>query len=86
MLRTWDRVEGNVRSWGVSYLGDPSLHDQEVRVVHIQLDRSEEVLDSVVLDVASIDEVLVLPSDDDLSGDGDLIVVLVTQGRPRAVL
>ena len=55
-------------------------------VVHIQLDRSEEVLDSVVLDVAPVDEVLVLPSDDDLSGDGDLIVVLVTQGRPRAVL
>ena len=68
------------------YLGDPSLHDQEVRVVHIQLNRSEEVLDTVVLDIAAIDEVLVLAADDDLPGDGDLVIVLISERRPGGIL
>ena len=63
------------------YLCNPSLHDQEVRVVNIELDGPKEVLHSVVLDIAPVDEILVLPSDDYLPGDGDLIKVLISQGR-----
>ena len=52
-----------------------------MRVVYVELNRPEEVLDPVVLDVAPIDEVFVFASDDDLPGDGDLVEVLVAQGR-----
>ena len=54
-----------------------------MRVVDVQLDRPEEVLNSVVLNVAPVDQVLVLPADDDLPGYGDLVIVLVTQGGPE---
>ena len=64
----------------VAYLGDPPLHDEEVRVVHVELDGPEEVLDSVVLHVAPVDQVLVLPSDDDLPGYSYLVIVLISQG------
>ena len=57
-----------------------------MRVVHIQLNRSEEVLDTVVLDIAAIDEVLVLAADDDLPGDGDLVIVLVSKRRPGGIV
>ena len=50
-------------------------------IVDVQLDRSEEVLDSVVLDIGAIDEVLVFASNDHLPGDGDLIIVFIAQGR-----
>ena len=63
----------------IAYLGDPPLHDEEVRVVNVELDRTEEVLDSVVLDITAVDQVLVLPANDDLSGYGNLVIVLVTQ-------
>ena len=52
-----------------------------MRVVYVELNRPEEVLDPVVLDVAPIDEVFVFAADDDLPGDGDLVEVLVAQGR-----
>ena len=52
-----------------------------MRVVYIELDGPEEVLHPVVLDIAPVDEVLVLPPNDDLPGDGDLVEVLITQGR-----
>ena len=52
-----------------------------MRVVYVELNRPEEVLDPVVLDVAPIDEVFVFASDDDLPCDGDLVEVLVAQGR-----
>ena len=52
-----------------------------MRIVDIQLNRSEEVFHAVLLDVGAVDEVLVLASDDHLSGDGDLIVGLVSQWR-----
>ena len=52
-----------------------------MRIVDIELDRSEEILHPIVLDVAAVDEVLVLAPDDDLPGDGDLVVVLVPQRR-----
>ena len=63
------------------YLCNSSLHNQEMRVVDIELDGPEEVLHPVVLDIAPVDEVLVLPPNDDLPGDGDLVEVLITQGR-----
>ena len=63
------------------YLSNSSLHNQEMRVVYIELDGPEEVLHPVVLDIAPVDEVLVLPPNDDLPGDGDLVEVLITQGR-----
>ena len=52
-----------------------------MRIVDIELDRSEEILHPIVLDVAAVDEVLILAPDDDLPGDGDLVVVLVPQRR-----
>ena len=52
-----------------------------MRIVDIELDRAEEILNPVVLDVAAVDEVLVLAANDDLPGDGDLIIVLVTKRR-----
>ena len=63
------------------YLGDSPLHDEEMGIVDIELDRSEEILHPIVLDVAAVDEVLILAPDDDLPGDGDLVVVLVPQRR-----
>ena len=63
------------------YLGNSSLHDEKMRIVNIELDRAEEILNPVVLDVATVDEVLVLAADDDLPGDGHLIVVLVSERR-----
>ena len=55
-------------------------------IVDIELNRAEEVLDSVILDIAAIDEVLVLAADDDLPGDGDLVVVLISERRPGGIL
>ena len=52
-----------------------------MRIVNIELDWAEEILNPVVLDVATVDEVLVLAADDDLPGDGHLIVVLVSERR-----
>ena len=49
-------------------------------VVNIELDGPEEVLHPVVLDIAPVDEVLVLPPNDDLPGDGNLVEVLISQG------
>ena len=60
---------------------DPALHDQEMRIVDVQLDGAEEILDPVVLNVGSVDEVFVFSSDDDLSGDGDFFVVFVAHRR-----
>ena len=54
-----------------------------MRIVDIELDRAEKILNPVVLDIATIDEVFVFAADDDLPGDGDLVVVLVTQWGPR---
>ena len=60
--------------WGfhVQDFGDSPLHDEEMGVVHIKLDRSKQVLDAVVLDVGPVDEVLVLASDDNLTRDRNL--------------
>jgi hypothetical protein len=47
------------------------LHDQEVRVVDVQLNRLEEVLYRLLLGAVAIDEVFVGSIEDDLSGDAD---------------
>ena len=56
-----------LRRLHVEDLGDPALHDQEVRVVHIQLNRSEQVLHSRGHSIAAIDQVLVATSYHNLS-------------------
>ena len=52
-----------------------------MRVVDVKLYRSEEVLYSVILYVGPVDHVLVLATDDDLSGDGDLVKMFIPQRR-----
>ena len=56
-----------------------------MRIVDIELNRSEEILHPIVLDVAAVDEVLILAPDDDLPGDDHLVVLLVAQRRPDQV-
>ena len=47
-------------------------------IVDIELDGAEDVLDFVVLDVGAVQEVLVLAADHHLAGDGDLVVVVIS--------
>ncbi len=70
----------DLRRLHVENFGDSSLHDEEMRVVHVQLDRSEEIDDAVVLDVGPVDQVFVLAAHDDLTLDDDLVEVFVTHG------
>lgn len=42
------------------------LHDKEVRVVNIELNRSEQVLHSGFIGIASIDQVLIMTAKDNL--------------------
>ena len=51
----------------VEHFGDPALHDEEVGVVHVQLDGAEKVLDTAVLAVGAVDQVLVLAANNDLN-------------------
>ena len=46
----------------VEDLGYPSLHDQEVRIVDIELNRTKEVLDSRRRGIATVDQILVTSS------------------------
>jgi hypothetical protein len=46
------------------------LHDEEVRVVNIELDRAEEVLNALGLRVVPVDEVLVAAPNDHLLNSG----------------
>ena len=50
-----------------SYYQIYSLHDEEVWVVDVELDGAEEVDDPAILDVGSVDQILVLPADNDLA-------------------
>ncbi len=47
----------------VEHLGDPALHDEEVGIVHVQLNWPEQVAHPAVLDVAPIDQIFVFASD-----------------------
>ena len=63
-----------------------TLHDEEVGVVHVQLDRVEEIghlprgLD------LSVDQILALPPDEHLARDIDLLELLVPHGARGFVL
>ena len=50
----------------VEDLGNPSLHNQEVRVVNVELDRSEQILHSRGCGIASIDQVLIATTNHNL--------------------
>ena len=70
----------DLRRLHVENFGDSSLHDEEMRVVDVQLDRSEEIDDAVVLNVGPVDQVLVLAANDHLTLNDDLVEVVVTHG------
>lgn len=53
------------------------LHDQEVRIVDVELHRMEEVLYALRSGVVAVDEVFVAATNHDLAVDGDLVVLLV---------
>ncbi len=50
---------------------DATLHDEEGGVVHVQLNRTEEILNTLVVHVQAVDEVTVLAANDDLHNRGD---------------
>mmetsp|Transcript_761 Transcript_761/g.2467 ORF Transcript_761/g.2467 Transcript_761/m.2467 type:complete len:218 (+) Transcript_761:4271-4924(+) len=58
-------------------LGDAPLHDQEVRVVHVELHGMKQVLHTPGLGDVAVDEVLVPSPDDDLPRDCELLTVFV---------
>jgi hypothetical protein len=59
------------------YLGDAALHDEEVRVVNIELHRVEQVLHLTGLRCCSIDQVLVLAANHHLPRNSDLVKAFV---------
>eukprot|EP00982_Pelagococcus_subviridis_P016041 31446-Pelagococcus_subviridis.AAC.5 len=62
----------NLRRLHVQHLRDPPLHDEKVRVVHVELHGVKQVLNPRRLRDVPVDEVLVPPADDDLPRDDDL--------------
>jgi hypothetical protein len=48
---------GSGRGRGGGDLGNPALHDEEVRVVDVELYALEQSLDSVLLGLVSVEEV-----------------------------
>ena len=54
-----------------------TLHDDEVRVVYVELHALEEVLHALCGRVAAVEEELVFAADDDLASDGELVELLV---------
>eukprot|EP00850_Spirogloea_muscicola_P009445 SM000053S17402 [mRNA] locus=s53:151404:158697:- [translate_table: standard] len=65
----------------VAYLGYPSLHDEEVRIVDIQLHGMEEILDTARQSCHAIDGVL----RSHLSRDNDLPTVLIANGAADTI-
>ncbi len=57
----------DLRGLHVEHLGDPALHDEEVGIVHVQLDGPEEVTDPAVLHVAPVDQILIFPTNHNLN-------------------
>jgi len=62
----------------IQNLGDAALHDEEVRVVDIELHGVEKVLNLPSLRGVAVDEVLALSPDENLPRDGNLGGALVT--------
>ena len=50
----------------VEHFGDATLHDEEVGVVDVQLHRTEQILHTIVVGVASVDQVFVATSNNHL--------------------
>jgi hypothetical protein len=50
----------------VENFSDSTLHDQEMRIVDVQLDGSEKVVNPIILDIRSVEQVLVLAANDNL--------------------
>ena len=50
----------------VEYFGNSSLHDEEVRVIDIKLNRAEQILHSRVISITAIDHVFVSSSNNNL--------------------
>ena len=65
----------------VEHLGDAALHNEEVRIVHIQLHGMEQGLHTLCLSDVTVDEVLVAPSNRDLSCNCDRCHVLISERR-----
>mmetsp|Transcript_60760 Transcript_60760/g.94470 ORF Transcript_60760/g.94470 Transcript_60760/m.94470 type:complete len:339 (+) Transcript_60760:1341-2357(+) len=61
----------------VDDLGDAALHNQKVRIVHVQGDRVEEVLNLVGLDVALIQQIPIPATNDNLPCDSYSVMILV---------
>ena len=76
-------VTGPLQPLSRLYLGDLDLQDEEVWVVHIELDWPEEIMHSVNLTMLIA---VVLPPYDHLPCDGHLVVVLVLEGWPERLV
>lgn len=63
---TKEMLDANLHRFHIKDFGDPSLHDQKVRIVHVQLNRSKQIVNAIVGCIASIDEVLVTVADGNL--------------------
>ena len=57
------------------------MHDEEIGIIDVQLDRLEEVLNRLLLGAVAIDEVLAGSSQNNLSCDGDLGILFEANGR-----
>lgn len=75
-------ISGNVllpsAVWLIWKVNCSHLHDEEVRVVDVELHRVEEVGDLTLLHRSAVDQVLVLAADDHLASDRHLVEVFVT--------
>ena len=57
------------------------MHDEEVRVVYIELDGLEEILDRLLLRTVSIDEIFACAAEYDLARDRYLTIFFKANGR-----
>jgi hypothetical protein len=65
----------------VQDFGDPALHDEEIWVVDVELDRLEEVLNRLLLRAVTVDQVFGSPAEHDLPRDRYLSIFLESDGR-----
>lgn len=75
----------NFNSLHVQHFRDAPLHNEEVRVVNIQLNTLEEILHRLLLRAMTVDQVFARSTEDDLSSNGDGRVFLKTNRRLGSV-
>lgn len=63
---TKELLDANLHRLHIKDFGDPSLHDQKVRIIHVQLNRSKQIMNAIVGGIASVNEVLVTVADGNL--------------------